>query len=143
MVEHWSCKPGVESSILSGGRFFLIFFSIFIFLVNKIICVKFFSFSMQVCIYIFIYVLGWKHWWNLLHRQWSLVRYLLPYFETFQSYLWRLEPFGFLVHVRYDKVEAFWKGHKIWKNIPHAFDKRCFLLKFWISELSFESLFSF
>ena len=25
MVEHWSCKPGVESSILSGGRFFLFF----------------------------------------------------------------------------------------------------------------------
>ena len=48
----------------------------------------------------FIYVLGGKHRWNLLHRQWSLVRYLLPYFETYQPYLWRFEPFGFLDHVR-------------------------------------------
>ena len=26
VAEHWSCKPGVESSILSGGIFFFFFF---------------------------------------------------------------------------------------------------------------------
>ena len=41
------------------------------------------------------------------------------------------------------KVESFWKSHKIWKSLPHAFDKLCFLLKFWISELLFESFFLF
>ena len=29
VVEHWSCKPGVESSILSGGSQWKIFFIIF------------------------------------------------------------------------------------------------------------------
>ena len=59
---------------------------------------------MQVCMHIFVYVLGGKHRWNLLYWQWSPVWHLLSYFETFQSYLWRLEPFGFLMHVRYDQV---------------------------------------
>ena len=44
--------------------------------------------------------LGGKHRWNLLYWQWSPVWHLLSYFETFQPYLWRLEPFSFHDYVR-------------------------------------------
>ena len=41
MAEHWSCKPGVGSSILSGGTFF---FFIFLFEFYSLTCLFFFLF---------------------------------------------------------------------------------------------------
>ena len=62
-----------------------------------------FFFCASLYLYLFGF-LGGKHRWNLLYWQWSPVWHLLSYFETFQPYLWRLEPFGFHDHVRYLKV---------------------------------------
>ena len=32
------------------------------------------------------------------------------------------------MHARWDKVRTFWETHKIWKNLPHGFDKSANLL---------------